>query len=444
MVTEAEELEKVEKLVLSFFCDSSDFNGIPLRSISEKLGFEYENSIDLVKELIKEELVSIQSSTNPHIIGFTHHATSPQLELLEQAKSIKVSKQSFGNIEFVTEQTEYPICVYPSQDSLKKNRDVNNYGYAKYSVALALAEPQLNFRYFETEVLERYSGDPRFEFEFHDFSGSISCKYDEQGNAILREEDQIFLKSFGLGLDSSSNRIIAVLLCDLGKLSPEHQVYWGTKEIEHSECKVLEDYYDNIIRGNWITSRSVFSALIEEINAIYNLTNNIFGIPLFRSELVGDKHPRNFTFFFSPTSKNYYEFVNLLDKYLSENINKSFFEGKVELEELKPLGDDKYERVQKGTLRLLSEWLNSSFSYKDENTSNEIVRPLKKVRNERQKPAHKVIENEYDPEYINKQKEIVENCYLSVGSIRRNIQTHPMASSVELLERLDKDNVKYF
>lgn len=165
---------------------------------------------------------------------------------------------------------------------------------------------------------------------------------------------------------------------------------------------------------------------------------------MFRSELVGDKHPRNFTFFFSPTSKNYYEFVNLLDKYLSENINKSFFEGKVELEELKPLGDDKYERVQKGTLRLLSEWLNSSFSYKDENTSNEIVRPLKKVRNERQKPAHKVIENEYDPEYINKQKELMENCYLSVGSIRRNIQTHPMASSVELLERLDKDNVKYF
>ena len=114
------------------------------------------------------------------------------------------------------------------------------------------------------------------------------------------------------------------------------------------------------------------------------------------------------------------------------------------MEELKPLDDNKYERVQKGTLRLLSEWLGGSFRYQDENTPNEIVRPLKKVRNERQKPAHKVIENEYDPKYTNKQKEIMESCYLSVGSIRRNIQTHPRASSVELTRWLDEKNVKYF
>lgn len=332
MEIEAEELEKAEELVFSFFCDSSDYNGIPLRDISQKLDFNYEYSIELVKELVREKLVSIQSSTNPHIIGFTHHAISSQLELLEHAKSIKVSKQQFGNIEFVTEQTDYPICVYPTQQILKDKRDVIEYGYAKYSVALALAEPQLSFRYFETEVLERYSGDPRFDFEFHDFSGSIACKYDESGNAILREEDQIFVKSFGLGFDSDSNRIIAVILRDLGRLSAEHQVYWGTKEIQASGCKVLTDYHDNIIMGNWITSRSVFSALIDEINAIYKLTTNIFGVPLFREELIGDKRPKNFTFFFSPTSKNYYDFINILDKYLSENINKSFFEGKVDLE----------------------------------------------------------------------------------------------------------------
>ncbi|WP_373017939.1 hypothetical protein [Thiomicrorhabdus sp.] len=438
------ELKKVEDLVFSFFCESNDFNGIPLRNISEQLDLDYEYSIDLVKQLVEDEVVAIQSSSNPHIIGIGHYPVKTQLEILEDAKGIEVSKHSYGDFEFVTEQTEYPVCVYPSQQYLKKQRDVSGFGYAKYTVELAQAEPQLSFRYFETDILERYSGDPRYDFEFEDFSGRISCNYDESGNAILREEDQIFLKSFGLGFDSTSSRVIAVLLCDLGRLSAEHQIFWSTKEVPFSECKVLGDYYDNIIQGNWITSRSVFSALIDEINAIHKLTSSIFGVPLFRKELDGDNRPRNFTFFFSPTSKNYYEFINLLDKFLSENINRSFFKGKIDLEELIPLDDSTFERKQKGTLSLLEEWISKFFRYPDENIPKEIMKSLRKVRRERQLPAHKIIDNNYDPSLVELQKNIVEECYLSLGSIRRNLQTHPKAKSVELSNNLDRDNVKYF
>lgn len=444
MEVELSVLEKIENLVFSFFCESSDFNGIALRKISEQLGLNYKDSIDQVKELVKEGVFSIQSSSNPYIIGFTHHATDPQLDILEQAKDVEVSKKIFGNIEFVTENTEYPICVYPSKEYLKENRDLSGFGFAKYTSALALAEPQLSFRFFETDVLERYSSDPRFNFEFHDFSGSISCKYDETGKAILREEDQIFLKSFGLGFDSSSNRLIAVILRDLGRLSAEHQVYWSTKEVPASECKVLTDYYDNIIQGSWITTRSVFNALIDEINAICKLTSSIFGASLFRKELDGDHRPKNFTFFFSPTTKNYYDFISLLDKYISENLNKSFFEGKLDLEERKPIDDDTFERIQKGTLRLLEEWITTVFSYADDSIPKEIMKPLKKVRKERQSPAHKVIDNSYDPSLVDLQKDIMEGCYLSLGSIRRNIQTHPKAKDVELGDSLDRDNVRYF
>jgi hypothetical protein len=436
--------KQIEDLVFSFFCESSDFNGIPLRQISGKLGLDYKGSIDVVKQLVSDKVVSIQSSTNPHIIGFTHHPIEPQLDILEHAKGVEISEKTYGAIKFVTENTEYPICVYPSEDYLKNNRDISEFGYAKYTVALALAQPQLSFRFFETDVLERYSDDPRFDFEFHDFSGRISCKYDESGKAILREEDQIFIKSFGLGFDASSNRVIAVILHDLGRLSPEHQIFWASKEVNFEECKVLSDYYENAIGGSWITSKSVFYALIDEINAIYKLTSSIFGVPLFRNELDGENRPRNFTFFFSPTTKNYYDFINLLDKYLSENINKSFFEGRLELEERKQVDENTFERVQKGTLRLLEEWINSVFTYCDESIPQEIMKPLKRVRKERQKPAHKVISNHYDLSLVELQKEIMEACYLSLGSIRRNIQTHPRAKEVELDDRLDQENVKYF
>lgn len=444
MESSVNELKNIEKLVFSFFCDSSDYNGIPLRQVSKDLNLDYEKSIDLIKELVKSEIISIQSSTNPHIIGFKHHPVKSQLDILEHAKSIKVEKQSFGNFELTIEQTEYPICLYPTPEYAKKNRDINKYGYAKYSVELALSEPQMTFRFFDTEILERYSNEPRFDFEFNDFSGQISCIYDDQGNPILREEDQIFLKSFGLGFDSSGARVVAVMLRDLGRLSSEHQVAWSAKEIKCTECKVLEDYFNNLILGHWITSKSVFTALIDEINAIYKLTESIFGVPLFRKELNGKHRPKNFTFFFSPTSKNYYDFINLLDKYLSENINKSFFEGTLELEELKPIGNNIVERIPKGTLRLLEEWVARSFRFPDESFPRKILKPLKDVRSERQKPAHTVIENKYDPKFIDKQKEIIEACYISVASLRRNLQTHPKAKSVELNAHLDFEIVKYF
>jgi len=54
--------ERIENIVYDFFVASSDFNGIPLRNISQKLNIEYTESIDIIKELVKDETVSIQSS----------------------------------------------------------------------------------------------------------------------------------------------------------------------------------------------------------------------------------------------------------------------------------------------------------------------------------------------------------------------------------------------
>ena len=439
-----EKLDLVTQVVYSFFCESSDFNGISLRDISKKTGMEYKLSIDIVKQLVEQGDLSIQSSTNPHIIGVRHHPIEAQLELLEQAKSFTVTEKKVGPITFVSENTDYPICVYPSSLYLQAHRDLDSFSYAKYSKALALGEGQLSFRFFESDVIERYAADPRFLFSFEDFSGHISCKYDDDGNPIVREEDQVFVKSFGLGFDSAKNRVIAVILRDLGRLSPEHQIHWSAKELPATECKVLSDYYDNAINGNWITVRSVFTALIDEINAIHTLTESIFGVPLFRKSLDGDNRPRNFTFFFSPTTKNYYDFINLLDKYLSENINKAFFKDWLELEELKKTDDETFERIQKGTLRLLEEWISKVFRFASEDAPSELMAPLKKVRKERQKPAHKIIDNTFDTGLIDLQKEVIQSCYFSLGSLRRLLQSHPKASSVELNNAIDKDNVKCF
>ena len=186
--------ERIENIVYDFFVASSDFNGIPLRNISEKLNIDYENSIDIIKELVKDNIVSIQSSTNPHIIGFQHYPIDSQIHILEEAKKIKEVVHSFGEITISSEDTEYPICLYPSKSYLQKKRDLADFGNALYTKQLALAEPHLTPIFFEIEVLDRYFNDPRFDFKFEDYSGQISCLYDENENPIVREEDQIFLK----------------------------------------------------------------------------------------------------------------------------------------------------------------------------------------------------------------------------------------------------------
>ena len=106
---------KITEIVFNFFVDSHDFNGISLRAISDELEIKYETSIDLIQDLVREEKISIQSSTNPHIIGFQHFLIGTQVGILEEAKNTKVTEEKIGEITYMYENTEFPICLYPSQ-----------------------------------------------------------------------------------------------------------------------------------------------------------------------------------------------------------------------------------------------------------------------------------------------------------------------------------------
>ncbi len=171
---------EIRDRIYNFFIESRDFNGIPLRQISQEFNIGYEDSIDLIKKLVSDSTVSIQSSTNPHIIGFQHHSIENQNKVLEDAKKVTNNVEDLGIISISIENTEFPICLYPSREYLKTKRDLSEFKSKEYTKLLALGEPQLSPKFFNIEVLERYSNDPRFNFEFEDYSGSISYKYDEK------------------------------------------------------------------------------------------------------------------------------------------------------------------------------------------------------------------------------------------------------------------------
>lgn len=429
----------IEQKIMDFFIESNDFNGIPLRDISKEFKIDYKSSIDIIKELVEADKITIQSSTNPHIIGFRHYPKESQIQILEDAKNITVEYQDFLNTKIAVENTEYPICLYPTQTELEKNRNLDEFGYAHYTKLLALGYPQLKPIFFDIEVLERYYSDPRFDFDFKDYSGKIYCKYDELYNPLTRNEDDVYIKSFGIGFDQHNNRVAVVFLRYLKNLTAEHQIYWKNKEITDN-CKILEEYYQNMVEGKWTFSYSIFSAFLEELNCLNGLSKQIFDVCLFKETFNDGKRPREFSFFFTPTIKNYHDFIHLLDKMISDNINSKFFKGKVESYQLKE-ENGIYIKENKGTLRLLEEWLTSIFNIDGEGAISEVIAPFKKIRKERQTPAHKVNLNKYDSSLIDKQRETISNAYNSMRQLRHIFSLHPKAKDYEITDWLENGKI---
>ena len=148
-------------LVFDIYVKSNDFNGILLINLSKELTLGYLETINLVKELVVEGSVSIQSSNNPHIIGYGHYDTSTQLQILEDAKKNEINSLKYCNsgIDIFTES--HPVCVYPSPKYLQANRDTAPFVHCPYSLQLAFGDGQFKTAFFEIDVLERYFKDPR-------------------------------------------------------------------------------------------------------------------------------------------------------------------------------------------------------------------------------------------------------------------------------------------
>jgi len=53
-------VETITSLVYDFFIESNDFNGIPLRDISGKLGITYIKSINLIRDMLNAWSTKLQ------------------------------------------------------------------------------------------------------------------------------------------------------------------------------------------------------------------------------------------------------------------------------------------------------------------------------------------------------------------------------------------------
>lgn len=406
--------------VTYFYLNSSRFNGIQLASLIDALSAPRQDCVAEISNLIRSHLISINcgdTHPNPHIKAFLPETPEVQLEKMAGA-------------------TAMHCCIYPEPVHLKSVVDQEKYEGRPYTLRLALGEPQLKFVTFRLEVLEAYRNDPRYYYRHNDISGSICIKGDYFQGHDVSAADQILLETFGFAYDENLNRAVASFLWYLSCLSPEHQRIWNSKELG-PEYKLHPDYYRSSIVGDFPEGISMFRAFLHEQRIINEIARSMKKPPLFKTQIDPDNKPREFSFLIRPTLKEFNSFVHLLDKLLSDNLEPSFFEPDVSRVEEVERSDGKVEVRKKGTLRLLEEWLDLRFHTPDPTPVQQMLASFRKVRKLRQKPAHRIDEDEFDQEYFNRQRELIIEAYSAINILRQILALHPDASCVKIPRYLE-------
>jgi hypothetical protein len=417
--------DDIEAEITNFYLNSSDFNGLPAIAIIGHAKNQTE-AREALEELVRNGRVTCafaSVSLNPHIKRFPDLSAERQLALLS-------SEGAEG------------ICLYPCPDAIRERFDVSKYNDRPFSQCLLLGGPQLQWRGFDLGVLDRYYNDPRYVFQFYDFAGTLSIREATDGDSVVPERDQVFLQTFGIGYDEAGNRVAVVFLRYLADLSPEHQQYWRSF-ICPGVIKLHPEYYRSSYLGEWPVYGSYFKAILIELKLLNELTKGIFGQELFRT-VPGDDCPANLTPFLRPTLRNFNAFVLAMDKLLSENVNRKFFEGQLSLEYDTPRPDGKIVVTQKGTLRLLEEWLRRKIRWDNEEQALKvIVGPLKHVRALRQGPAHKIEEDQFSKKFNEQQHAIVRDVYEALSQLRYTLSRHPRAPRIEIPDWIEQEKIAF-
>lgn len=403
-------MKDITNTIINFYLNSNDFNGISFQALLEKLNCTPKVLQNDLQKIFTDGLIDIVSSNhvpNPHIKQFSN---LDRKKLLNEFYEINKLKSCYFYPSVLLMQTVDKVYF-------------NKYESKPYLKNLALGYGQLEFSSFDMSVLEFYRNDPRYYYSCNDIQGVIYI-VSEQENNFNSESDKIYLQSFSFCYSKDYNqRYVAVLnryLCDL---SEEHQLLWKNKEVKNT-FKLNPVYIQNAILGEFSDYISLTDAFLEEIKIINEMCNLMNKPTLFKQSYL-NKNLSEFSFLLKPTLKEYNNFIHLLDKLISDNLNKDFFEQDIPLEKEEERNDGKIIITQKGTIQLLDEWLDKFFKSNNQGHIKEIIPILKKIRKLRQKPAHTIEENKFDNIYYSKQRELLNNAYKAIRTIRLIFANHP-------------------
>jgi hypothetical protein len=301
-------------------------------------------------------------------------------------------------------------------------------GDRPYTARLEAGGSQVESLFFDPTVLDRYRLDPRYMVRIHDYSGMVCVTDEFYRDHQFPEHDKILIQTFGFASRPNGLRAVAVYLCYLADLPPQHQRHWESLQLQEN-CSPFAAYVRNSVLGEFNQDISVYGAVLRLLEII-NKQASAMGrerlfVETFR-EWPADYHP-----ILAPTLKSYLDFVSVLDKMLSQNIDLCFVGEDV------PRSDARGRA--KGSLQLLQDWLEAVWKPKTvEATPAALLQPLRAIRKERQRPAHKLEPNAYDLALLDAQKKLMGGAYHSLMGLATVLSKHPSTVGVPIPEILSR------
>ena len=373
--------------VINHYLNSGDFNG-----------YRVTPNIDagVIATLISDgklELHCVDRHPNPSIRAFPAEATNEQISKIHHLDG----------------------CLYPTPDLLRDHipSDIES----PFTTMLAQGAAQFEFRAFDLSVLEFYRNDPRYNYTTDDIHGAISVKQEPSG---LRASDEVFLQTFGYCYDDDTNRAVAVFLRYLHDLTPEHQRIWQAKLLD-GKYYLHPDYYRTSILGEFPERLSIYDALLAEQQEINRMAQTSGKPPLFRRTYEPNLRPKGFGILIRPTQQAYDSFVHTLDKLMSENLNRDFFDGDLDLSETAVKQSGEKITIQVPTVRLLEQRFEGATSP----NKDRMLATFRRIRRLRQRPAHVLMDDDlFDQKFLKEQRALIQDAYNAVRTIRSLFETH--------------------
>jgi hypothetical protein len=399
--------KKLIDRTVQYYLESRDFNGLPLDTIFGAQIENIEGIKEFLKPLIEEQRITIRCDevdTNPFIKRTADLPPEREVARLNEWK---------GGI----------LIACPTQKEMAARIRPEDFVGRPFTLELALGAAWLDFRVFDLGVLEQYRNDPRYYYRVSDTHGSIWAHHEG-----MKESDNVFLEHFGFAYDDSMNRAVAAFLTDLRKLSPEHQRIWEARRLD-GNFKLHPIFWKTQLGGIWVKESVVTEAILWEMNRINEYCDKMRGPHLFRQTFWEAERPRNFCFLIRPTAKEFSEFCQTLDKMMSENINRDFFQGEISQDKEIKRDDGKIEVVKKGTITLLEEWLLRNWrpAYKEDFL--EALSIFKEVRKLRNPQAHALMNDLFDQKYLAEQRVLLQKTYKVMYMLRNIFALHPKVES---------------
>jgi len=398
-------LDPVAQVIVDHYLNSRDFNGLPASSLAVTEADRRSVVLELLKT-VQAEAVFGDRHPNPHIKAFAAEPLEEQIRKVEAHEDLE------------------HVCLYPTSNVLEAVVDPSRYPGRPFTLRLALGDGQLDFRAFDLTVLEHYRNDPRYFYRNDDISGWISVREAHYRSEAMRESDKVMLETFGFCYDPDLNRAVAVFLRYLSDLSPEHQQVWATKMLT-GDYKLHPSYFDSSVLGVRPEGVPIFDAFVHEQHHINEMCELMAKPHLFREDFRGENKPRGFGFLIRPTAREFNDFMLLLDKMMSDNINVKFFERDIDREVVEERTDGTRVATLKGTITMLEEWLAQFFRVRDVARRDEMIATFRTVRKMRQSPAHAVRDDDFDQRYFREQREVMSKAYDAVLTIRLIFSSHP-------------------